>query len=106
MTEERIREIARHEIRSYDDFGARHSKLLGESMYNVKQDLKQFCELKIENEVGKKLEGQRMDIFQTLRIMAKTDPIVSRNIEDITANFFRQFTMHCDTEILNVKRNL
>ncbi len=105
MTEQRIRELARDEIHSYD-FGRRNSKFLGDSIYNFKQDLKQFCELKIENEIGKKLDGQRMGIFETLRYMAKNDPIVMRNIEDISADFSRNFTKYCDIEILKAEKSI
>lgn len=68
-----------------------------------KKDLINFCELKIENEVGKKINYYREDIFRTLRDISKHDPIIMKNIEDITADFAKKFTEHCDTEISKAK---
>lgn len=104
MTERRIREIVRDEIYS-NEYTRRNSSLLGDS-YTLKRDLKQFCELKIENEVGKKLDFQRGHIFETLRNMSKNDPIIVKNIEDITINFSKIFAKHCDVEILQAKKSI
>jgi hypothetical protein len=104
MTERRIREIVRDEIYS-NEYTRRNSSLLGDS-YILKRDLKQFCELKIENEVGKKLDFQRGHIFETLRNMSKNDPIIVKNIEDISKNFSVIFAKHCDVEILQAKKSI
>lgn len=104
MTDKRIRELARDEIHAYE-FSRRNSNLLSDS-YTLRQDLKQFCELKIENEVGKKLDLQRGHIFETLRNMSKNDPTIVKNIEDISRNFSRIFTKHCDVEILHAKKSI
>lgn len=104
MTEQRIRHIVRDEIQAYE-FSRRNSSLLGDSN-TLKRDLKQFCELKIENEVGKKLDFQRGHIFETLRNMSKHDPIIVKNIEEISSNFSRIFTKHCDVEILQAKKSI
>ena len=104
MSERRIRELVRDEIHAYE-FSRRNSNLLGDS-YTLRQDLKQFCELKIENEVGKKLDFQRKHIFETLRHMSKNDPTIVNNIEDISRNFSKIFTKHCDVEILQAKKSI
>ena len=104
MSEQRIRNLVRDEIQAYE-FSRRNSSLFGDS-YILKRDLKQFCELKIENEVGKKLDFQRGHIFETLRNMSKNDPIIVKNIEDISSNFSRIFAKHCDVEILQAKKSI
>lgn len=104
MTDRRIRELARDEIHAYE-FSRRNLNFNGDS-YTLKQDLKQFCELKIENEVGKKLDFQRGHIFESLRNMSKNDPIIVKNIEDISSNFSKMFAKHCDVEILQAKKSI
>jgi hypothetical protein len=104
MSDQRIRNLVRDEINAYE-FSRRNSSLLGDS-YILKRDLKQFCELKIENEVGKKLDYQRGHIFETLRNMSKNDPIIVKNIEDISSNFSRIFAKHCDVEVLQAKKSI
>ena len=104
MSDQRIRNLVREEIQAYE-FSRRNSSLFGDS-YILKRDLKQFCELKIENEVGKKLDFQRGHIFETLRNMSKNDPIIVKNIEDISSNFSRIFAKHCDVEILQAKKSI
>ena len=104
MSDQRIRNLVRDEINAYE-FSRRNSSLFGDS-YILKRDLKQFCELKIENEVGKKLDFQRGHIFETLRNMSKNDPVIVKNIEDISSNFSRIFAKHCDVEILQAKKSI
>jgi uncharacterized protein (UPF0147 family) len=102
MSEQRIRQIAREEVSAYD-FGRRISDMLTDSHYRLKQDIVQHCDLKIENYVEKKLDSQRRDIFQTIRDIARNDPIVMRNIEQISEDFKTQFSKHCSDETIKSK---
>ena len=104
MSDQRIRNLVRDEIHAYE-FSRRDTSLFRDS-YTLKRDLKQFCELKIENEVGKTLDFQRGHIFETLRNMSKNDPIIVKNIEDISSNFSKIFAKHCDVEILQAKKSI
>jgi hypothetical protein len=102
MSEQRIRQIARDEVSAYD-FSRRISDLLTDSHYRLKQDIIQHCDLKIENYVQKKLDSQRRDIFQTIRDISRYDPVVMRNIEQISEDFRTQFSKHCNDEIIKSK---
>ncbi len=84
LTHQEIRDIIKSEICDYEF---------------KKKDLMNFCELKIENEVGKNIYYYREGIFRTLRDMSKHDPIIMKNIEWITTDFAKKFTEYCDAEI-------
>lgn len=102
MSDSRIRDIAREEIRAYD-FNRWVGDLIRDSNYRLKQEIVSHCELKIENMVVRKLDTQRRDIFETLRDFARHDPVVIRNVEQITEEFSKSFTQHCNSEITNAK---
>lgn len=105
MSETRMRQIAREEISTYD-FGRRITDILLSSNYQLKKELTNHCDLKIENYVEKKLDSQRRDIFQTIRDIGRHDPIIMKNIDEIAQDFKSKFSQHCSEEIAAAKTSI
>lgn len=104
-TQEQIRDIVKSELYNHE-FRKTLGLIYGDSTLHLKKDLTQFCELKIENEVTKKIIYQREDIFKTLRDIANNDPIIIKNIANISSDFLKTFTAHCNAEILKAKASI
>ncbi len=104
-SQEQIRDIVRSELYNHE-FRKTINSMFGDSTYYLKKDITRFCEQKIELEVTKKIVNYREEIFKTIRSIADNDPIIIRNIANISAEFSTTFTSHCNKEIMNAKNNI
>lgn len=104
-TQQQIRDIVKSEIYNHE-FRKTLGSIFGDSTFHLKKDLTQFCELKVENEVAKKIIYYREDIFKTLRDIASHDPVIIKNIASISLEFSKTFTAHCDKEITKAKATI
>ena len=95
MTDQRIRELAREEINTFN-IRRNFLDLMDDSKHELKREIVCYCDLKIENTILKRMEVQRNDIYENIRSLSLHDPIIKRNIEDVAKEFSSKFEKYCD----------
>lgn len=108
--QKQIRDIVRSELYNQEFRNTLNSffvnSVLRDSTYHLKNEVIKYCDQKIELEVTKNIINYREDIFKTLRSIADNDPVIIKNIAQISADFSNTFTEHCNKEILIAKNKI